>query len=107
MSDPFLQIICSAAENINVAFYQNAVPIIRELTLENELGRDLIDVSVRLSSEPAFLTPGVWRIDRLSDKTTHHLRSLDLKLDSAFLAGITASTRACGERSRSALRPPR
>lgn len=94
MSDPFLKITCSAAENINVAFYQNAVPIIRELTLENELGRDLTDISVRLSSEPAFLTPGVWRIDRLSDKATNHLRSLDLKLDSAFLAGLTASRRA-------------
>jgi very-short-patch-repair endonuclease len=94
MSDPFLKITCSAAENINVAFYQNAVPIIRELTLENELGRDLTDISVRLSSEPAFLTPGVWRIERLSDKATNHLRSLDLKLDSAFLAGLTASRRA-------------
>jgi len=91
MSDPFLKIICAAAENINVAFYQNAVPIIRELTLENELGRDLTDISVRLSSEPAFLTPGVWRIDRLSDQATHHLRSLDLKLDSAILAGLTGA----------------
>jgi very-short-patch-repair endonuclease len=94
MSDGELKIACSVAENVNVAFYQNAVPFVRELTLENEVGRDLAEVAVRLSSEPAFLTPGVWRIDRIADKTTHHVRGLDLKLDPVFLAGLTASRRA-------------
>ncbi|WP_342740060.1 DUF3320 domain-containing protein [Bradyrhizobium sp. B117] len=89
-----LKVVCTAADNINVAFYQNAVPIVRELALENGAGRDLRELSVRLTSEPAFVTPGVWRIERVEDGATHHIRSLDLKLDPAFLAGLNASRRA-------------
>jgi very-short-patch-repair endonuclease len=88
------KITCTAAENVNVAFFQNAVPIIRELAIENSLGRELSDVSVHLSSEPPFLSPGVWQIDRIADQSTHHVRGRDLKLDASFLAGITASRRA-------------
>lgn len=88
-----VKITCTASENVNVAFYQNAVPIIRDLAVENVLGRDLTDISVHLAAEPPFFTPGVWRIDRIADKAIHHIRSLDLKLDPAFLAGINASRR--------------
>src|SRR3984893_5478465 len=88
-----LKITCTAADNVNVAFYQNAVPIIRDLAVENALGRDLTEISVHLTADPPFLTPGVWRIDRIADQATHHIRSLDLKLDPAFLAGINASRR--------------
>jgi hypothetical protein len=88
-----LKVTCAAADNVNVAFYQNAVPIVRELAIENGLGRELTDISVHLSSEPAFLSPGVWRFDRIADEATHHIRSLDLKLNPAFLAGINAAQR--------------
>lgn len=36
----------------------------------------------------------MWRIQRVSNQATHHIRSLDLKLDAAFLAGINASRQA-------------
>jgi hypothetical protein len=86
-------VACIATENINVAFYQNAVPIIRDLAIENALGSELTAVSVHLSAEPPFLKPGLWRIERIADQTVHHIRSLDLKLDATFLAGINASRR--------------
>ena len=88
-----LKITCTAADNVNMAFYQNAVPIVRDLAVENTLGHDLTDISVHLTSEPPFLTPGIWRIDCISDQAVHHIRSLDVKLDPAFLAGINASRR--------------
>lgn len=89
-----LKIDSTVSDNVNIAFYQNAVPIVRELTIENTTNRDLSSLSVHLASEPAFLTPGVWRIDRIASGATHHIRSLDSKLDPAFLAGVTASRRA-------------
>jgi hypothetical protein len=49
--------------------------------------------NVHLTAEPPFLTPGVWRIERIANQTIHHIRSLDLKLDPSFLAGINASRR--------------
>ena len=82
-----LKVACSAADSVNIAFYQNAIPIIRELAIENELGRDLSGKSVHLAAEPPFLMPGIWRIERITDRATHHIRSLDLKLDPAFHAG--------------------
>jgi hypothetical protein len=88
-----VRIASTAADNVNVAFYQNAVPIIRDLAIENELGRDLSEISVHLTAEPPFLAPGVWRIERIANQAVHHIRSLDLKLDPAFLAGINASRR--------------
>lgn len=94
MSERQLKIYCAVAENVNVAFYQNAVPFLRELTLENDIGHDLGEIAVHLSSEPPFVTPGVWRIDRITDKATHHIPSLDLKLDPVFLAGLTVACRA-------------
>jgi hypothetical protein len=86
--------VCTAAESINLAFYQNAIPIIRELSVSNATGAELRDVSVHLSSEPPFVTPSVWRIDRIAKDDVHHLKTVDLKLDQAFLSGLTASRRA-------------
>ena len=87
-------LICRAAENVNLAYYQNAIPIIRELSIENRTGGDLRNVAVHLSSEPAFVTPCVWRIDRIADADVHHLRAVDIKLDQVVLSKLTASRRA-------------
>ncbi|WP_244553881.1 DUF3320 domain-containing protein [Bradyrhizobium arachidis] len=89
-----LKINCTAADNVNIAFYQNAVPIVRELAIENGTGRDLSELSVHLTAEPPFLTPAVSQIQYVADRAIHHIRSPDLKLDPAFLAGVTASRRA-------------
>ena len=89
-----VEVVCTTAQNINLAFYQNAIPIIRELSIRNASGDELRQIAVRLSSEPPFVTPGVWRIDRIANEDVHHLTVVDLKLDHAFLAGLTASRRA-------------
>ncbi|MEH2565001.1 hypothetical protein [Bradyrhizobium sp. AZCC 2289] len=41
-----VKIASTTADNVNVAFYQNAVPIIRDLAVENALSRDLSEISV-------------------------------------------------------------
>jgi very-short-patch-repair endonuclease len=94
MTDFRMQISFSIAENVSLAFYQNAVSFLRELAITNETGNDLSDVSVRLTSEPPFLTSRLWRVDSISDKASHHIRPLDLKLDPTFLSGLTAARRA-------------
>src|SRR5258707_3235537 len=40
-----------------------------------------------------FSRPVSGKFERIADQATHHIRSLDLKLDPAFLAGINASRR--------------
>ncbi|MDP2358159.1 MAG: DUF3320 domain-containing protein [Beijerinckiaceae bacterium] len=94
MSESRVTVTCTTADAVNVAFYQNAIPIVRELAIENTLGRDLQNLQVRVSSEPPFLAPGLWRVERIANQTVHHIRPVDLKLDGGFLSGLTVSRRA-------------
>jgi hypothetical protein len=94
MTDYGLRVSHSVAENINLAFYQNAVPFLHELTLTNETSKDYGEITVQLSSEPPFLIPRVWRIDQIAASTAHHIRPSDLKLDPAVLGNLTAAQRA-------------
>ena len=94
LHDSIVRIGCSVAANVNLAFYQNAVPIIRELTIGNAAAAELRDIEVHLSSEPAFISPGVWRISSIAAESDHHLRLVDIKLNHGFLAGLTAAGRA-------------
>src|SRR5271163_3044905 len=83
-----IQIECLVATNINLAFYQNAIPIIRDLAIKNGKAEELRDVEAHLASEPPFISPGVWRISSIAPGADHHLRLVDIKLDHGFLAGL-------------------
>jgi hypothetical protein len=88
-----VKIACEAAADVNVAYYQNAVPIIRDLAVLNETENDLSDVSVRLTSEPPFLNPCTQRIERIAVGSTHHVTTVKLELNSSFLSAVTAAQR--------------
>ena len=89
-----LYVACSTAENINLAFYQNAVPIVRELSVGNESDTPVSGVEVHLSSEPGFVSPGVWRIDKIAPNDVHHLPTVDLRLHRAGPGSLIAMTAA-------------
>jgi hypothetical protein len=93
MSEDAILVECIAAKNVNLAFYDNGVPLIRELSVANFSDADVSNLEVHLSSEPSFISAGVWRIDRIASKDTHHLKVIDLKLDHGFLAALTTSRR--------------
>ena len=84
----------SASDHVNVAFFQNAIPILRGISVTNNLEEDISDVTISFSSEPPFIAPGSVTISRIRSGSQHHLPSPDLKLDQVFLSGITASRRA-------------
>jgi hypothetical protein len=86
-----LKVSCSVTDNVNLAFYQNAVPFLRELTLANKSGREFADVSVKLTAEPPVLTPRIWRVDRIANGSSHHIHPLDPKLGPAVLGRVTAA----------------
>jgi hypothetical protein len=94
MYEASVAIRCSLSQSVNLAFYQNAIPIVRELVIENASGADLNAIEVHLSSEPAFITPGIWRIERIASQNVHHLRVVDIKLDHSFLATLTNPRRS-------------
>ncbi|GLK77679.1 hypothetical protein GCM10008171_29330 [Methylopila jiangsuensis] len=93
MSDNKVQIACSAAENIGMAYHQNAVPLIRELAIANDGETDLEDVAIAIASEPAALCPTTIRIERIAASSRHHVTTPDVRLDASVLAAATEAAR--------------
>src|SRR4051794_39900924 len=77
------------SDHVNVAFFQNAIPFLQGISVTNNLGEDLSDITVSYSSEPSFLTPGSIAISGIKSGSQHHLPAPDLKLDQALLSGVT------------------
>ena len=92
MSD-LLDLKISLAPRVNIAFHQNAIPIASEIAISNQSEQDLVEVEIRVRSEPGFFVPAVWRVDRIVAGGVHHIALPDLRLDPAVLAKLTESVR--------------
>ena len=79
---------------VNLADFQNAVPVIKELGLLNNTGTDLRGVRIRLSAEPGFLKPRTWLLDTVAAGSKYSLRDLDVQLDAALLGRLTEAETA-------------
>jgi hypothetical protein len=77
------------APNLNLAFYQNSVPILRELAIVNDGEDPLPAVELKLTSEPAFIKPKTWRIDSVNAGQRYRITDLDLELDAGLLGRLT------------------
>ncbi len=106
--DP-VRVAGTATEHISLAYYENAIPVLREILVANGSDADLVDLQVRIESRPVVIQPLILRIDRVPAGSTHHIETPDLRLDAALLAGFTEASRleltivladAGGERAR-------
>ena len=93
MSDVSFVITSVVASHISVAFHQNAVPVVYEITLHNGTEEDIADVELTIVSEPAFALPLNMRVERIAAGATHHVRTPNLQLDAGFLRKITEGIR--------------
>ncbi|WP_244481084.1 DUF3320 domain-containing protein [Methylobacterium sp. Leaf102] len=105
-----VQVACSATEHVSLAYYENAIPVIREIVITNASEEDLTDLRLQIESRPAVVQPLTLRIDRIPAGSNHHIETPDIRLDAALLAGFTEASRlelttiledAAGERARS------
>jgi hypothetical protein len=67
----------SASDQVNVAFFRNATPILMGIDVTNNLESDLSDVTAAFSSEPPFITPGSVTISRIKAGSRRHLPAPD------------------------------
>lgn len=90
---------------LNLAAFQNSIPLIRELRIvANDLeellpddGRHngvLSNLELTVTSEPAFHQPKRWRIDSLSAGQSIRISDLDLKLDGTLFHRLTEAEMA-------------
>jgi hypothetical protein len=71
------------AASFTYASYQNAVPVVRSIVIENLTGSHFSSCLVELSSSPAFLRPKSWTVDRLAPGDSLSLSDRKVELDAA------------------------
>ncbi|OXC74478.1 DUF3320 domain-containing protein [Caballeronia sordidicola] len=90
----FVEIKVTVASKVNLADFQNAVPVIRELAVANETDTEYRSLRLTASSQPPFLKPKTWHIDHLAAGQIVRLSELDLELDGPLLGRLTESEKA-------------
>ena len=89
-----LRIDATLVAKLNLADFQNAVPMLRELNIVNTSAEDIRDLELRIESIPPFLKPKVWRIDFLAACGHCRIADLDVQLDGALLTRLTEAEKA-------------
>lgn len=75
------------------ASYQNAIPVVRSISLTNETGRRFDKCTVALSSTPPFLRPKTWTLDSIVPGDVVSFSDRRIELDAGYLAGLNEAER--------------
>lgn len=89
-----IEIEALIARKIGFASHQNAVPLIRDLSLWNKHDTDIEHLTLTLSTDPDFVESRTWQIDRLNAGDRLGIRERDIKLNASYLSGLTESLNA-------------
>ncbi|WP_374834367.1 hypothetical protein [Daeguia caeni] len=81
-------IFADIASSFTYASYQNAIPVLRRVGVENRSDRQVDSLRLELSSTPAFLRPKTWTIDRVIPGDHLPLGDRKVELDAGYLAGL-------------------
>ena len=84
-----VELSLSALQTVNFALQHNKVPLIRNLSIINNTDAPLENVELYITASPAFCLPFSRHFDYISASCTFNTGKIDLKLDGAFLAGLT------------------
>ena len=89
---PLIQAVITP--KLNLAYYQNAVPLLRELVISNDRETSMRAVELNLLSEPAFIKAKTWRIDVIEAGHSCRITDLDVILDGGLLGRLTEAESA-------------
>lgn len=89
-----LSIAAALGAKLNLADFQNAVPVLRELSVVNDTTENLSELDLSIESTPPFLKPKHWYIDSISAGQHCHVPDLDVQLDGALLIRLTEAETA-------------
>lgn len=83
---------CAATEHVGLAYFQNSIPFVSEIVIENTSASDLADLVVSLASEPLVIKPTDIRIDRIAAGQLYRIENPDVRLDPVALAGFSEAS---------------
>ena len=75
------------------ASYQNAIPVVRSILIENRSGGVCQDCKLELTSSPSFLRAKTWTLDRLAPGDSVPITDRRVDLDADYLAGLNEAER--------------
>lgn len=82
-----VNIQATLVSKLNLADFQNAVPVIRELRIINDTEHKYADLELTLSSDPLVFKTKTWRIDSLALGCFCLFQGSTFKLTAACLLG--------------------
>src|SRR5688572_422779 len=82
-----VNVMLSCDHAINYAFQQNAIPVVKELRLQNDAAARK-DLTIRVTTEPAFAAPAELRLQSLDADAEFRVAPFDLQLSHDFLAAL-------------------
>ncbi|WP_431262162.1 DUF4011 domain-containing protein [Roseateles chitinivorans] len=91
---PALSVDVTLAAKLSLADFQNAVPLLRELTVASTLKSDTGQLELSLTSTPAFVKPKTWRLDAIRSGDRYRIKDLDVQLDGPLLTRLTEAETA-------------
>jgi very-short-patch-repair endonuclease len=89
MPDDFFSLDCSVADHVNIAFLQNAIPVINDIKLTNEAENDISDIVIEVVTDPPFTAPLTIPIDLISAGGARLIQAPNLRLDGAYLRSLS------------------
>ena len=90
---PSVEIVADVAPSFTYASFQNAIPVLRAISIHNPTGDGFGPCRLELTSTPPFLRPKTWAIDRLAAGDRLPLTDRRVDLDPAYLAGLNEAER--------------
>lgn len=84
-----LKILATLVSKLNLADFQNAIPVIHELRLSNEMSERYLNATLTLTSSPEVFKPKTWRIEEVAPESFRSIPGLDLILDGPLLSRLT------------------
>jgi very-short-patch-repair endonuclease len=79
------RLVVEAADSFNYAAWQNAVPLLQSLAIDNTGRPELSSLTIELKAAPGFARDKHWRVDRVCAGETLTLKDVDLDIDPAYL----------------------
>ncbi|MDB5379388.1 MAG: helicase [Rubritepida sp.] len=81
------------APQLTYASYQNAFPVVRQLSIANVGLTEIRQCKLELTSSPPFLRAKTWVIERIEANATLTLTDRKIELDAGYLAGLNEAER--------------
>lgn len=81
------------AGSFTYASYQNAIPVLRSLAIENPTERHFEQCRLAMVATPGFLRPKLWTVDRLAPGDRIVISDRRIELDAGYLAGLDEAER--------------